>query len=66
MVFIHCLKMSKKEFFGLHFSVFRLNTEIYYVNLCIYSEYLSIKTRPEKTPYLVTFHAVIFLYSICK
>ena len=41
---------------GPYFPVFRLNTEIYRVNLRIQSE--TGKYGPEMTPYLDTFHAV--------
>ena len=50
-------KVSKYGVFsGPYFPVFRLNTEIYGVNLFIQSEYRKIRTR--KTPYLDTFCAV--------
>ena len=45
---------------GPYFSVFGLNTEIHVVNLCIKLEYRKIP-RPEITPYLHTFHAVLGL-----
>ena len=50
-------------FCGPYFPVFRLNTEIYGVNLRIWSKWR--ECGPEKTPYLDTFHAVLlsFLYS---
>ena len=49
--------MSKYGVFsGPYFPVFELNTEIYNVNLRIQFEYGEI--RPEKTPYVETFHAV--------
>ena len=39
-------KVSKYgEFFGLFFLLFRLNTEIYSVNLCSQSKYRKIQTR---------------------
>ena len=60
-------KVSKYgDFSGPYFSVFRLNTEIYSVNLRIQSEYRKIsvfspntgKYGSEKTPYLDIFLAV--------
>ena len=50
-------KMSKYGVFSVpHFPVLGLNTEIYWINACVQSEYRKIRTR--KTPYLDTFHAV--------
>ena len=58
MINIHTAwEVSKYGIFsGPYFPVFGMNTKIYFVNLRIPSEYK--KTRPEKTPYLDTFHAV--------
>ena len=44
---------------GPYFPVFGLNTEIFFVNLCIQSEYG--KYGPEKTLYLDNFHTVTAL-----
>ena len=43
----HSMKsVQNTEFFsGPYFHEFRLNTEIYYVNLCIWSEYGKLRTR---------------------
>ena len=50
-------KVSKNRIFsGPYFPVFRLNMDIYSVNLCIQFKYRKIPTQ--KTPYLDTFHAV--------
>ena len=49
------------------FPVFRLTTEIYFVNLLIQSKYGKIQTR--KTPYLDTFYAVyivLYLSLLCR
>ena len=45
---------------GPYFPVFGLNTEIYVINLRIQLECRKIP-RPEITPYLYTFHAVLGL-----
>ena len=51
-------KVSKyKVFHGPYLSVFKLNKEIYSVNFRIQSKLG--KYRPEKPPYLETFHTVI-------
>ena len=50
-----------RVFSGPYFPIFGLNTEIYSVNLRIQSEYRKIRTGPEKTLYLDTFHTVIRL-----
>ena len=43
---IQCVKIvHMRSFFGSHFPVFGLNTEIYSVNLLIQSEYRKIRTR---------------------
>ena len=60
--------MSKYGVFsGLYFPVFGLNAEIYGANLRIQSKYLHgpyrEKYRPENTPYLDTFHAIIPVFS---
>ena len=53
----HCLKSIRTwSFSGLYFPAFGLNTEIYFVNLGIQSEFRKIWTT--KTPSTDTFHAV--------
>ena len=55
------VKVSKYGAFSSpYFPVFGLNTVIYGVNFPIQSEYGKIRTR--KTPYLDTFHAVIYTF----
>ena len=53
----HCLKsVQTRSFSGPYFTVFGLNLEKYSVSLRIQSD--AAKYRPEKTPFLDTFHAV--------
>ena len=49
-----CVRIS--EFSGPYFAAFRLNTEVYRINLRIHSEYREIWTR--KTPNTDAFHAL--------
>ena len=53
-------------FSGSYFPIFGLNTEIYFVNLRIQSEYRKIQTR--ENPYLNTFLAVllVLIYEILE
>ena len=56
--------MSKYEVLsGPYFPVFGLNTEIYGVNQSVFSQNTE-KYGPEKTYYLVTFHAVFALKKV--
>ena len=52
---LHCVKMWR--FSGPYFHSFKLNMEIYGVNLCIQSKCEKIRTR--KTPNMGTFHLVL-------
>ena len=57
---MHCVKRVRiRNFSGLYFPAFEMNTEIYRVNLRIRSECGKIWTR--KTTNTGTFCAVIFL-----
>ena len=57
---IIALKVSKYGVLsGPYFPVFRLNTEIYRINLRIQSEYMKMHTR--KTPHLDIFHALYLI-----
>ena len=54
---VHCEKGVRiRSVSGTYFPAFRLNMEIYRVNLRIQSECWKIRTR--KTPNIDTFHAV--------
>ena len=53
----HYVKIVRiRNFSGPYFTAFGLNTERYYITLCIQSKYRKIWTR--KTPDTGTFHAV--------
>ena len=57
MLHIHCVKsVQMRSFLWSVFPLFRLNTEICGVNLCIQFKYRKI--RVSKTSYLDTFHGV--------
>ena len=57
---MYCVKSVQiRSFFCPYFPAFRLNTEIYSVNLHIQSECRKIRTRKNSVVYLDTFHAVM-------
>ena len=64
---IHCVTSVQIRSFSVpHFPLFRLNADIYGVNLCIQSKYGKIRTT--NNPYLDIFQAVIawkvFLFGV--
>ena len=61
----HCVKSIRiRSFSGPRFSAFRLNTEIYSVNLRIHSKCGKMQTR--KTSNTDTFYALILPYFLLK